>query len=70
MSIIQVDHLTKQYGNGEAAVLAVRDIHFDIASGEWIAIMGESGSTFMPSARKKGPTFAGTTWASSSRVST
>ena len=44
MSIIQVDHLTKQYGNGEAAVLAVRDIHFDIASGEWIAIMGESGS--------------------------
>ena len=44
MSTIQVDHLTKQYGNGEAAVLAIRDIHFDIASGEWIAIMGESGS--------------------------
>jgi putative ABC transport system ATP-binding protein len=44
MSTIQVDHLTKQYGDGEAAVLAVRDIHFNIASGEWIAIMGESGS--------------------------
>ena len=44
MSHIQVDHLTKQYGNGEAAVLAVRGIHFDIVSGEWIAIMGESGS--------------------------
>ena len=44
MSYIQVDRLTKQYGNGEAAVLAVRSIHFDIASGEWIAIMGESGS--------------------------
>jgi putative ABC transport system ATP-binding protein len=44
MSTIQVDHLTKQYGDGEAAVLAVRDINLDIASGEWIAIMGESGS--------------------------
>jgi putative ABC transport system ATP-binding protein len=44
MSYIQIDHLTKQYGDGEAAVLAVRGIHFDIASGEWIAIMGESGS--------------------------
>jgi putative ABC transport system ATP-binding protein len=44
MSTIQIDHLTKQYGDGEAAVLAVRDIHIEIASGEWIAIMGESGS--------------------------
>jgi putative ABC transport system ATP-binding protein len=44
MSTIQVNHLTKQYGDGEAAVLAVRDIHIEIASGEWIAIMGESGS--------------------------
>ena len=44
MSTIQVDHLTKQYGNGEAAVLAVRGISFGIASGELIAIMGESGS--------------------------
>ena len=44
MSYIQVDHMTKQYGDGEAAVLAVRDIHFDIAAGELIAIMGESGS--------------------------
>jgi putative ABC transport system ATP-binding protein len=44
MSYIQVDNLTKQYGDGEAAVLAVRDINFGIASGELIAIMGESGS--------------------------
>lgn len=44
MSTIRVDHVTKQYGEGEAAVLAVRDIHIEIASGEWIAIMGESGS--------------------------
>ena len=44
MSYIQVDDLSKQYGEGEAAVLAVRGIHFGIASGELIAIMGESGS--------------------------
>jgi putative ABC transport system ATP-binding protein len=44
MSYIQVEDLSKQYGEGEAAVLAVRGINFGIASGEWIAIMGESGS--------------------------
>jgi putative ABC transport system ATP-binding protein len=44
MSMIRVEGLTKQYGEGEAAVLAVRDMNFGIASGELIAIMGESGS--------------------------
>lgn len=44
MSYIQVDDLSKQYGEGEAAVKAVRGINFGIASGELIAIMGESGS--------------------------
>lgn len=44
MNYIQVEDLSKQYGEGEAAVLAIRGINFGIASGEWIAIMGESGS--------------------------
>ncbi|MDI6726243.1 MAG: ABC transporter ATP-binding protein [Smithellaceae bacterium] len=44
MSYIQVNDLSKKYGNGEAAVLAVRGLSFDIAGGELIAIMGESGS--------------------------
>jgi putative ABC transport system ATP-binding protein len=44
MSYIQVDDLSKQYGEGEAAVLAVRGINFGIESGELIAITGESGS--------------------------
>ena len=44
MSYIQVHDLSKQYGHGEAAVLAVRGINFGIASGELIAIMGASGS--------------------------
>ena len=44
MSSIKVDRLVKQYGTGEAAVLAVRGISFEVYFGEWIAIMGESGS--------------------------
>lgn len=44
MSYIQVDDLSKQYGRGEAAVMAVRDMSFEIESDEFVAIMGESGS--------------------------
>jgi len=44
VSYIQINDLSKQYGEGEAAVLAVHGINFGIASGELIAIMGESGS--------------------------
>ena len=44
MAHIQGIDLIKQYGTGEAAVLAVRDISFDIQSGEFVSIMGESGS--------------------------
>ena len=44
MAHIEGIDLIKQYGAGEAAVLAVRDISFDIQSGEFVSIMGESGS--------------------------
>jgi putative ABC transport system ATP-binding protein len=44
MAHIEGIDLIKQYGAGEAAVLAVRDISFDIQSGEFLSIMGESGS--------------------------
>ena len=44
MSYIQVDNLVKQYGSGEASVLALRGMSFQIQTGELIAIMGESGS--------------------------
>ena len=44
MSYIHVDALTKQYGTGEATVLAVRTMSFEIESGEFIGVMGESGS--------------------------
>ena len=44
MSYIKAEGLTKQYGSGDAAVLAAADIHFEIEEGEFIGIMGESGS--------------------------
>lgn len=44
MSYITAQNLVKQYGSGEATVLAVRDMSFHIESGEFVAVMGESGS--------------------------
>ena len=44
MSYIQVDNLTKQYGTGDAAVMAVGGMSFHIQMGEFVAVMGESGS--------------------------
>jgi len=44
MSYIHVDALTKQYGTRETAVLAVRNMTFEIETGEFIGVMGESGS--------------------------
>jgi putative ABC transport system ATP-binding protein len=41
MGYIQAENLVKQYGDGEAAVLAVRDMSFGIDSGEFVAVMGE-----------------------------
>jgi putative ABC transport system ATP-binding protein len=44
MSYIHVDALAKQYGTGDAAVLAVRNMNLKIESGEFLGVMGESGS--------------------------
>ncbi|GAB4258973.1 MAG: ABC transporter ATP-binding protein [Deferrisomatales bacterium] len=44
MSYIQAEHLVKQYGAGDAAVLAVKDMSLSIDQGEFVAVMGESGS--------------------------
>jgi len=42
--IIRVEHLSKVYGSGEIAVMALDDASLTIKAGEFIAIMGPSGS--------------------------
>ena len=44
MSYIVAENLTKTYGGGEATVVAVDNICFQIDEGEFIGVMGESGA--------------------------
>lgn len=44
MEILKLEHLVKQYGKGDNAVLAVNDISFSVEQGEFVAIVGSSGS--------------------------
>jgi len=44
MDYMNAENLTKQYGSGEATVTAVDGVSFGINKGEFVAIMGESGS--------------------------
>ena len=43
MSFIQCEQITRSYGHGASIVSAVDHISFDMDSGEFVAIMGESG---------------------------
>ena len=42
--VIAFEGLSKIYGQGEAAVVALREVSLAIASGEFVALMGPSGS--------------------------
>lgn len=42
--IIRTEDLTKQYGKGETALLALNKVNFEVCTGEFIAVTGESGS--------------------------
>jgi len=44
VSYIRAENLSKQYGSGDAAVMAIHDIDFTVESGEFVSIMGESGA--------------------------
>ncbi len=44
MSYIIADQVSKEFGNGEARVVAVQQVDLSIGQGEFIAIMGESGA--------------------------
>lgn len=44
MDILTVEHLSKVYGQGDAATHALTDVSFSVAEGEFCAIVGSSGS--------------------------
>ncbi len=44
MEILKVENLSKVYGKGETQVTAIDHISFSIEEGEFVAIIGPSGS--------------------------
>jgi putative ABC transport system ATP-binding protein len=42
--LIRLRAITKRYGEGDTAFLALRGVDLDIAAGEFVAVMGPSGS--------------------------
>ncbi|AEB74983.1 ABC transporter related protein [Clostridium botulinum BKT015925] len=44
MELVRVENLCKSYGKGEAKVEALKDINMTIKKGEFVAIVGPSGS--------------------------
>lgn len=44
MEILQVQSLSKVYGQGESQVKALQDVSFSMEKGEFAAVVGESGS--------------------------
>jgi len=43
-AILSLRHVSKVYGEGDAAVSALSEVDFDVAAGEFVAITGPSGS--------------------------
>lgn len=41
--LISLTNIRKQYGSGESAVLALKDVNFSVEENEFVAIMGKSG---------------------------
>ena len=44
MTILSVEGLTKIYGSGDTAVTALDHVSFTVVKGEFVAIVGASGS--------------------------
>lgn len=44
MEILKVENLTKVYGKGESKVVALNNVSFSVNKGEFVAIVGASGS--------------------------
>ena len=48
MSILQIENLSKVYGKGDTAVKALDDVSFSVEKGEFVEIIGPSGSGKSP----------------------
>ena len=44
MNLLEVNNICKTYGSGETAVHALKKVSFSVPKGEYVAIVGESGS--------------------------
>jgi spermidine/putrescine transport system ATP-binding protein len=42
-ALLDIEHVTKQFGEGEAAVTALKDAHFSIQDNEFFTLLGPSG---------------------------
>ena len=45
MDLLEVKDICKTYGNGETAVQALKHVSFSVPKGEFVAVVGESGSS-------------------------
>ena len=44
MPLLKIEHIFKKYNQGDLAVMALNDINFEVEEGEFVSIMGTSGS--------------------------
>lgn len=44
MALLTLDNICKKYNQGELAVMAIKNINLTIEKGEFVSIMGTSGS--------------------------
>jgi len=44
MNLLEVQSISKTYGNGDTAVQALKNVSFSVPKGEFVAVVGESGS--------------------------
>lgn len=44
MNLLEVENVSKTYGQGETSVHALKNVAFSVPKGEFVAVVGESGS--------------------------